>query len=260
MLCKATVAARPVLPKVRGDRPRKLSRVLSFGRRSQPRCLVVMLHGLSDSAEWCAGHAAEAWAKAIEGSLVLVPQAPDRSLWGEPEPEGYDWLQQRGRQDTSDAEANVRELQRLARSRAAQLQGWLLRLLRRHGLGRERLVLVGFSQGSILATLCAARLGALGAVVCGGLPSLPIYSARERGFVGDGWMRWEELLPRQPLCTRFCAINGTKDPYVARQQVEQMLAPFDCHWHWDRGVGHDFPDRWYKVALKWMKNVLEQPA
>merc|ERR1712048_1183584 len=114
--------------------------------------------------------------------------------------------------------------------------GWLEALIKRHGVRKDRLIVTGFSQGSILAALCAVRMNALGAVVCGCVTGQPIYSAREGDYVGGGWMRWEELLPKAKGRTQFCAVNGTEDAYVPRRQLEKMLEPFKCHWQWDRGV------------------------
>lgn len=239
----------------------RMSRVLTFGKRSRPKCIVVMLHGLNDSAECCAEGVAQKWAEALEHALVVVPQSPDQSIWSSREDPGYDWLRQRGSHDTRDEEANVLELQRAVRVRMRHLGAWLRTLLAKHNLGSNRLILAGFSQGSILAALCAVQLRALGSIVCGGITGQPIYSMKDRGYVGGGWMRWEELLPSSlptPPVTRFCAINGTNDVYVPRRSLERMLAPFECYWHWDRGVGHDFPDSWYAVALQWMQRLLDQ--
>lgn len=217
-----------------------------------------MLHGLNDTASDCAQGVAYKWAKGVRDSLVVVPQSPDQSIWSDPSDPGYDWLRQRGTQDTDDHEANVRELQRVVRVRLRHIEAWLAALLRKYGLRKDRLILTGFSQGSILAALSAVRIGALGAVACGGVTGQPVYSAREDDYVGGGWMRWEELLPKSinKRNTAFCCVNGTNDPYVPRKNLETMLQLFDCHWHWDRGVGHDFPDSWYDVSLRWMQALL----
>eukprot|EP00435_Cladocopium_sp_Y103_P002351 s297_g1.t1 len=233
----------------------RMSRVLTFGQRSRPRSIVVMFHGLNDSASCCAEGVAKSWAK-LPGVLVVVPQSPDRSLWSDPCDPGYDWLRQEGRQNVKDAKANVRELQRVAMARVRHVEKWLRALLKTHKLKPRHLILSGFSQGSILCVLCACRLNALGAVICGGVTGQPIYSAKEKDYVGGGWMKWEQLLPRRVASTRFCAVNGTLDPFVPRRAVEKMLEDYETFWHWDVGVGHDFPSRWYKIAANWMKTVL----
>jgi len=233
-----------------------MGKVLTFGKRSNPTCIIVMLHGLNDSAACCAEGVAQKWVKGLAGSLVVVPQSPDQSIWSDSKDPGYDWLRQQGTHDTDNDKANVRELQRVARVRMRHIESWLNALLKEYGVPKDRLILVGFSQGSILAALCAVRMNALGAVVCGGVTDMLVYSAKAHDYVADYWMRWEELLPKSKRRTRFCCVNGTLDPYVPRKHVEKMLKPFDCHWHWDRGVAHDFPDSWYDVSLCWMQGLL----
>lgn len=233
-----------------------MSRVLYFGKRTHPQSIIVMLHGLNDSAACCADGVAQKWVKGLPSSLVVVPQSPDQSIWSDSSDPGYDWLRQRGTQNTDNDEANVRELQRVARARMRHVETWLKGLLKRYGVRKDRLIVTGFSQGSILAALCAVRIGALGAVACGGVTGQPVYSAKEDDYVGGGWMQWEDLLPKSKRNTQFCCVNGTADCYVQRRQLENMLQTFDCHWHWDHGVGHDFPDSWYDVALKWMQGLL----
>ena len=52
-------------------------------------------------------------------------------------------------------------------------------------------------------------------------------------------------------------INGTKDVYVSRAQNEAMFRPFaSVAWHWDKGLGHDFPEHWYAIACAWIKEAL----
>lgn len=244
---------------------RRMSKVLTFGQRSRPRLIVVMLHGLNDSATSCAEGVAECWAAGLPGALVAVPQSPDRSIWDDdPADPGYDWLRQRGAQDVSDWAANVREIHRVTRARLRQLNRWLDGLLAKHGLTDRQLILTGFSQGAILAALCGAQRRALGVVVCGGVPGQPVYSREADDYVGGGWPDWERLLPKPARAaakqTRFCAVNGTEDGCVPREENEAMLAHYETFWHWDRGVGHDFPDHWYAVALRWMRRLVKEAA
>merc|ERR1712046_35683 len=135
-----------------------------------------------------------------------------------------------------DEKANVREVHRVTRIRIRHVQSWLKQLLRKHGVSANRLILTGFSQGAVLAVLCATRMGALGAIACGGVTTELVYSQQKDDYVGDQWMQWEELLPKSDPGTRFCAVNGTADPYVPRKHLERMLRNFECQWHWDRGV------------------------
>jgi len=236
-----------------------MSRVLSFGTRSKPRIILVMLHGLNDTAVDCAGEGwAAAFAKALPGVLVAVPQAPDLTYWSHEDPNpGYDWLNQPGLDYPAEFQDHVQELQRLTTLRMRHLNQWLNRLLRRHKLGNENLVLAGFSQGSILATLCGASRGVRGVIVCGGVPIQPVYSPYAQDYVGTLWPKWEDLLPSQrpPVTPRFCVVNGTADTYVPRRELEYLLAGFKCHWHWEKGVGHDFPSSWRRAAVRWFRQL-----
>lgn len=238
-----------------------MSEVLFFGRRQRPRVLVVMFHGLNDSAACCADGVAGPWAVGLDGALVVVPQSQDLSFWSSDSADpGYDWLRQRGTHDTSDWTANVRELHRVVRARVRKVNVWLDALLERHGLTNRQLILTGFSQGAILAAVCGARRRALGCVVCGGVPGQPVYSAHCQDYIGGGWMDWGALIPasakRGSSRTKFCAVNGTQDPFVPRGPLESMLAPFETKWHWHEGRGHDFPRIWYKWSLAWMRQLL----
>lgn len=214
-----------------------------------------MFHGLNDSAACCAAGVAKSWAK-LPGALVVVPQSPDQSLWSEKGDPGYDWLRQEGRQNTDNPKANVRELQRVTMVRVRHVEKWLRALLKKHQLKPRHLILSGFSQGSIIAALVAARMKALGGVLIGGVTGQPIFSAKEQDYIGGGWMKWEELLPRTPAPTRFCAVNGTLDPFVPRKAMENMFHGYEIKFYWQTGVGHDFPSNWYNVAAKWMKELL----
>ena len=142
-----------------------------------------------------------------------------------------------------------------------ELDQWLDALLAEHGLTNRELILVGFSQGAILATVCGTRRGVRGVVAVGGVPGQPVYDREVDDYVGGGWMDWEQLVPAAAAArTRFCLVNGTQDGFVDRRKNERMLAEFDATWHWEDGVGHDFPEHWYGLALDWIKLALAGPA
>ena len=71
-------------------------------------------------------------------------------------------------------------------------------------------------------------------------------------------MEWERMVDvSAKATTRLCLINGTKDSYVSRTKNEAMFKPFkDVTWHWETGLGHDFPEHWYGTALRWIKETL----
>ena len=294
---------------------RPMSRTLTFGRRASPRAMVVLLHGLTDTADGWHGSFAGSWARSLPGVIILVPQSPDecapqirttRLACGmSPAPEArvrrrapractplhvhsmaapwadsrcgrcgaysphqpgwsckgdrkYDWLAQPGTDvKADDRRSCARVLQQITLARIAQLDRWLDMHLAEHQLTNDELVLVGFSQGSILATICGARRGVRGVVAMGGVPGQPIYDAAVDDYVGGGWMDWEQLMPVRPAAdTKLLLVNGTADCYVNRAKNEQMLRRFEVEWHWDKGLGHEFPESWYGVAKAWLRRLL----
>ncbi|CAK0853224.1 unnamed protein product [Prorocentrum cordatum] len=224
---------------------------LFFGRRRRPKQLVVLLHGLNDSAACCAKGVVCRWAKGLPGALLAVPQSPHRTDWSTDGDPGYTWTPTRGLflfeaqarfgADSHEFRASVQEFHRSVRSSCRELNRWLDAVLDKHGLSNDDLVLAGFSQGSILAAIVGARRGARGVIVCGGVPFA-------------GFFELGGLMPKKSR-SRFCVVNGTRDEVVERRPLEEMLAPYDCEWHWSKGVGHDFPSKWYALELTWMKRL-----
>jgi len=224
---------------------------LTFGRRQAPSKIVVLLHGLNDSAKDCAKGVVGPWVKGLPGALIAVPESPDKTSWSSPEEPGYDWVPTRRpppwdvfqtHGPTSlEYQASLKEYRRVLRARCRDLNLWLDQLLAKHGLADTDLVLVGFSLGAYLAAMVGARRNVRGVVVCGGA-----CSTRE--------VRFHELMPKRTQA-RFCAVNGTKDTIVQRRSLEAILNQYDCEWHWSKGVGHDFPDEWYATELRWMQGL-----
>lgn len=244
-----------------------MSKVLLFGRKQKPRALVVLLHGLTDTADGWHGSFAGRWARGLPGVLVAVPQSPDECGAYSPHQPGwsargerkYDWLAQPGTNvELSNWEACVATLQAVTAARVAQLDRWIDSLLRTHGLTDRELVLVGFSQGSILAAISGTRRCCRGVVAVGGVPGQPVYDVAVDDYVGGGWMDWERMINLgASISTKLCVINGTKDGFVSRARNESMFRPFQhVTWHWEKGLGHDFPENWYGLALDWIKAAL----
>lgn len=224
---------------------------LTFGRRHRPSKIIVLLHGLNDSAKDCATGVVGPWVKGLPGALIVVPESPDKTSWSSADEPGYDWVPTRRPPPwdvfqthgatSMEYEASLREYRRVLRARCRDLSSWLDLLLARHGLTNKDLVLVGFSLGAYLAAMVGARRGVRGVAVCGGA-----CTTRE--------LRFHELMPKRSSA-RFCAVNGTKDTIVQRRSLERILDQYDCEWHWSKGVGHDFPDEWYATQLRWMQRL-----
>lgn len=210
---------------------------------------------------------AKRWACGLPGSLVIMPQAPDKARaealgWGSDQDAGYDWLRH-GIADTKDRQVCVQTLHQVTKKRVKQLNSWLDSLLKKYGLSDSQLILGGFSQGSIVAAVCGARRKVLGMIACGGLPVHFTYSLTKKKFMGDSWKDWEKLLPehcsRGRQQTKCCIVNGTADKLVRRKKLQKMFATFDTLWHWDEGAGHHLYCRWQDLILKWMRRLVDGP-
>lgn len=245
------VSARCRLRLARVDNAAGIRDRLTFGRRHRPSKIVVLLHGLNDSAKDCAKGVVGPWVKGLPGALIAVPESPDKTSWSSPDDPGYDWVttrrpppwdvfQTHGAKSV-EYQASLREYRRVLRARCRELNRWLDQLLAKHGLTDTDLVLVGFSLGAYLAAMVGARRNVRGVLVCGG----PC-ATRE--------VRFRELMPKQTRA-HFCAVNGTRDTIVQRRSLEAILNPYGCEWHWSKGVGHDFPDEWYATGLRWMQSI-----
>lgn len=278
---KRTIGALPDLPP--GAKPgplfgkmltaaeqeaREMSRVLTYGRKNKPRAIVVMLHGLTDTADGWHGSHAGGWAKALPGVQIVAPQSPDECGASSPHQPGwshrgdrhYDWLVQPGiGVDQSDWASCVRTVQTVTEHRILQLNRWLDELLATHGLTNRELILVGFSQGSILATIAGTRRRCRGVVAVGGVPGQPVYDVMEDRYVFGGWMEWRDMIDVGAATeTRFCLVNGTNDWCVKRPRTEKLLEGFKhVKWIWDKGYSHTFPEHWFGFALDWLKRALK---
>ncbi len=120
-------------------------RVIALGALEQPTDVVVFLHGVGASAESFRS-LAEAVAPALPRALMLVPDGLHRFDHAKT---GRQWFSMNGITDT-----NRPELVRVA---AAEVSAWIDRELDRRGVARDRVALVGFSQGAIVASWLAVH-------------------------------------------------------------------------------------------------------
>lgn len=247
----------------------KLRKVLYIGEKKTPETLIIVFHGVGDDAngnvQW-----SEVWAEKFPKSLVIIPQSPCVNFCYKPEdkakgPLGYDWLPQPGLQDISDKEANVRALQMVTEKRLQQLDGWLSRVLRKFGLRNENVVLAGFSQGCVLATILGIRRNVKAVAVAGGIGTEPVYSASMDKYFGrECWARWEEMVPlaRKDVegsaapRTKFLVCCGGADCTVPRKKIGAMLTDFKVNWKVVDGMEHEFPNYWRGQLVAWMKKAV----
>eukprot|EP00929_Paragymnodinium_shiwhaense_P093535 TRINITY_DN5370_c0_g3_i2.p1 TRINITY_DN5370_c0_g3~~TRINITY_DN5370_c0_g3_i2.p1 ORF type:complete len:296 (+),score=34.83 TRINITY_DN5370_c0_g3_i2:65-952(+) len=250
----STKARRSSWPLQKSDKSDSGFHCLFFGRTQRPTHVVVLLHGLNDNAKSCSQGVVNIWKRGLPNALFVVPESPEQTTWSTEDNPGYTWTSftgmspfeachRFGTQSTQFAES-IQRFHRSIASRCSALEKWLDNLLAKHRLSYDNLVISGFSQGALLSVVIGARRNALGTIVCGGVP----YA---------GFFQVKSLMPKKSA-SKFCSVNGTKDEFVERKALEELLSPYDCEWTWDKGVGHDFPDKWYRVELKWMKQLFAQ--
>jgi phospholipase/carboxylesterase len=185
----------------------------------KPTSLVVLLHGYgSNGADLIS--LAPYWAKLLPGAQFVSPNAPEPVPMA---PGGFQWF--------PISRLDPRELS-LGVARAAPLLAKFLdRELERYQLPPERLALVGFSQGTMMALHVGLRRAVAGIVgFSGALPSPELLKAEARG--------------KPPVLL----VHGDQDDVVP---VTRMLeaaeaiahAGLAAQWHISYGVPHSIgPD------------------
>lgn len=182
----------------------------------QAQSVVVLLHGLGADGSDLIG-LADHWAGALPGCRFVAPDAPEPCDMA---PAGRQWFSIRDR-----SEAAVRA----GVDRAAPaLDAFIDAVLADHGLGDDRLALVGFSQGTMMALHVAVRRPRPPACVVG-------YSGR---LIGAGSV-CEEATARPPVML----IHGDADDMVPVGALHEAAAALGAaevpvQWHVSGGVGH----------------------
>ncbi len=196
--------------------------------------LAVMLHGVGADGNDLIG-IAPMWAPLLPGVAFVAPNGPEPCDMA---PYGYQWF---SLQDRSPA-AMLAGVQ----SAAPVVNAFLDRELERHGLGPDRLALVGFSQGTMTALYTAPRRSAPVAGVLG-------YSG---ALMGAATLA-AEATAKPPMML----VHGTDDqvvPFQAMAAAEQVLSSagipvetFAC-----RGLAHGIDQDGLRLGVGFLKHVL----
>ena len=203
----------------------------------RPRAAIVLLHGLGADGEDLIG-LADSWAGALPECRFLSPHAPERCDMA---PMGRQWFSIRDR-----SEAALRAgVERAAPALDAFIDG----ALDADRLGDDRLVLVGFSQGTMMALHVALRRRRAPAGVLG-------YSGR---LIGAGRLA-DEAVAHPPVML----IHGDADDMVPIAALHEAVAALgaagvSAQWHVSGGVGHGIAPDGLAIGARFLRDCLAPP-
>ena len=213
-------------------------RELQFGRagaeKGQALGLVVFLHGYGADGKDLLG-LADPMSPHLPGVAYVAPDAPERCAGGG---FGYQWFPIPWLDGSPQAAADAG----LA-SASEDLDGFLDRMLAEEGLSPDRLVLVGFSQGAMMAMHVAPR--------------------REKEVAGvvaisGRLLRPEVLVDEAKVKPPVLLIHGDQDPVVPFSDMSKAgdaltKAGFPTYGHIMEGTGHGIAPDGLGVALQFIR-------
>lgn len=199
--------------------------------------VVVFLHGYGADGADLLG-LADPLAPHLPGTAFHAPDAPERSINN---PVGYQWFPIPWLDGSSEADAKAA----MDRSITA-LNGFLDKVLADEGLDASRMVVIGFSQGTMMA-----------------LHVLPRRSDEVAGIVGFSGrlLEAESLESEAKVKPPVLLIHGDQDPVVPFQDMglagdALLAADFDVFAHVMKGTGHGIAPDGLSVALSFIKDRL----
>ncbi len=199
--------------------------------------VVVFLHGYGADGADLLG-LADPLSPHLPGTAFHAPDAPERSINN---PMGYQWFTIRWLDGSTEAQAQAA----MGRSITA-LNAFLDRVLADEGLEAERMIVIGFSQGTMMA-----------------LHVLPRRDAEVAGIVGfSGRLLVPEMLEDEArVKPPVLLIHGDQDPMVPFQDMglagdALQAAGFEVFAHVMEGTGHGIAPDGLSVALAFIKDRL----
>ncbi len=202
------------------------------------RALVVLLHGIgADGGDLI--ELAGPWSRLLPDVHFIAPNGPEAC---DRAPQGYQWFSLRDHAPEALLEGVSKATPRV--------DGFLDAMLARLGLAEDRLVLVGFSQGTMTALHLAPRRARPLAGVIGYSGAL-VAPERLEG----------EVRSRPPVLL----VHGDQDPVVP---VEALLAAagglgkagVTVTWHVSPGVGHGIDGQGLELGARFLASVFEEPG
>ncbi|MDQ1900279.1 dienelactone hydrolase family protein [Paracoccus sp. WLY502] len=213
--------------------------VLKSARKgpSKADAVVVFLHGYGADGADLLG-LADPLSPHLPGVAFHAPDAPERSINN---PFGYQWFPIPWLDGSTEAQAK----ESMGRS-IGLLNAWLDKVLADEGLTADRMVVVGFSQGTMMA-----------------LHVLPRRDRPVAGIIGfSGRLLVPELLATEAkVKPPVLLLHGDQDPMVPFQDMQLAgealeKAGFDVYGHVMKGTGHGISPDGLSVALSFLKDRL----
>ncbi len=218
-----------------------MTRKLEFARkgpaRGAARQVVVFLHGYGANGADLLG-LAEPLAPHMPQTAFIAPDAPDPCAAN---PMGFQWFPIPWL-DGSSEEAAAAAMQRAT----GDVNAFLDRVLEDEGLGAERMILFGFSQGTMMSLEIAPRRARPVAGVVG-------FSGR----LLEPERLATETVSRPPVLL----LHGDRDDMVPPASLPEAhdalkAAGFEVYGHVMKGAGHGIDNEGLSVALGFMRDKL----
>jgi len=202
--------------------------------RGRARSLVVFLHGYGANGDDLI-EIGRIWAPILPDTAFVSPHAPGVRA---DVPGGREWFPFAGG-------ADIPSIERGVVAAAPIVNAFLDEELRRLGLTDERLVLVGFSQGTMMALEVGPRRKGVVAGIVG-------YSGLLAGVT-----RLDETVQRPPVLL----IHGDADPLVPVLALHAAVmalgkARFTVEWHVSRGLEHGIDEDGLRLGAQFIQRVL----
>ena len=200
--------------------------------------LVIFLHGYGSNGDDLIG-LAEYWRQALANTAFASPNAPEICPGA---PDGYQWW---GLGDLSPGGRSAG-----VRRPAARLNACIDAQLAHHDLAEDRLALVGFSQGTMMALHVGPRRARTLAGIVG-------YS----GMLADPDELAAEVVTRPPVLL----IHGDADemlPVASLAKAKQGLeaAGLDVAAHVAPGLGHSIDEMGLRLGASFLAHRLTRPV
>jgi phospholipase/carboxylesterase len=181
----------------------------------KPDCLIVFVHGYGADGQDLIGLAPH-WQGVAPNAAFVSPNAPERC---DMQPFGYQWFPIT-RLDPAATYAGVMRA-------APKLDGFIDAELARLGLGPDRLILVGFSQGTMMSLHVGLRR-----------------KVQPLAIIGfSGLLTGVDKLAETTVKPPILLIHGDSDQVIPIQALGAAVkalsdAGFNVHSHVSRGTGH----------------------